>query len=329
MTGRGKWLTPLVVGLALGPVGLGVATVSTLVAAPAGAATAVDCSTGVIVAADFGTWGGGINTVCDPQLPDNGADALVATNFEPVGVASYGGLNFICTIGGYPENDPCTSTPPGNAYWSFWYADAGANAWAYSQQGAENLTPQPGSIEAWVFGGDTGASPPPSFPSPNTLRAETTDSVTPTTVPPTTATPPPPVTTVASPPPSTGGSSTGSPTGSSGASTSGPGSHPTSGAKPTVGAGGGSAIEATGPIGPTGVPTGGTVAPHSSRLPSTAADRGGGSASVSIPRIIDAAPTVAGLQPTRSPIPFVIGAVAVLLLAAGGGVIAWRRRRTG
>jgi len=98
-------------------------------AAPAGADTVANCSNGVIVAADFATWGGNINSVCDPTLPPNAAEALVATGFDPVGVASYGGLAFICQIAGYPQGEDCNTTPPGNAYWAFWYANAGENSW--------------------------------------------------------------------------------------------------------------------------------------------------------------------------------------------------------
>jgi hypothetical protein len=336
MSGMRKWIAPLLVGLALGPVGLGAATASTLVAASPAGAAAVDCSSGLIVAADFGTWGGAINTVCDPQLPDNAADALVATNFQPVGVASYGGLNFICTIGGYPQNDPCTTTPPGNAYWSFWYADAGANTWTYSPLGAENLHPQAGSVEGWVFGGNTGATPPASFPAPNTLRAATSDIVTTATTapPPTTTSLPPTLTTTAatSPPPAPGHPSgtspaSGSASGSGGAAGK-PGAQQTPGAKPAVGTTG--TTPGTGPTDGSDAPTGSTVGPHPSQLPSTVGNQGdGGSSSAPIPKIIDAAPTVAGLEPAPSPIPFVVGAVIVVLLAGGGGFIAWRRRRTG
>ncbi len=164
--------------------------------APAGADTVANCSSGVIVAADFATWGGNINSVCDPTLPPNAADALVTTGFDPVGVASYGGLAFICQIAGYPQGEDCNTTPPGNAYWSFWYADAGENSWTYSQLGAESLHPVAGSVEAWVFGGGSGGGQP-AIPSPETVRADTTDISSPTTTTTTGAAPSIPATTTA------------------------------------------------------------------------------------------------------------------------------------
>ena len=99
----------------------------------AGADPTVDCSTGVIVAVDFATWAGTINTVCDAgTLPATAAYALQTAGFNPVGVAGYG-LAFICQIGSDPPDDSLPATPPANAYWSFWYADAGNNTWTYSR----------------------------------------------------------------------------------------------------------------------------------------------------------------------------------------------------
>ena len=133
-----------------------------LPAAPAGADPAVNCSTGVIVAADFSPWGGNINSVCDASLPATAAEALVDAKFDPNGVAGYG-LAFICQIAGDPPDDTCATTPPADAYWAFWYADAGHDTWTYSQSGAMSLEPAAGSVEAWVFGGTPGpARLPPS-----------------------------------------------------------------------------------------------------------------------------------------------------------------------
>jgi LPXTG-motif cell wall-anchored protein len=44
---------------------------------------------------------------------------------------------------------------------------------------------------------------------------------------------------------------------------------------------------------------------------------------------VDSAPASATQQSTGSPLPFLIGAAAVAVLGASGGLIAWRRRRTG
>jgi LPXTG-motif cell wall-anchored protein len=50
--------------------------------------------------------------------------------------------------------------------------------------------------------------------------------------------------------------------------------------------------------------------------------------STTSPKIVDAAPVVATDKPAGSSAPFVVGALAVVLLAATGGLVAWRRRRT-
>ena len=129
----------------------------------AGADPTVDCSAGVVVAVNYATWSGPIDTVCDAgTLPATAAYALQTARFNPVGVTSYG-LAFICQIGGDPPDDSCQSTPPANAYWSLWYADSGNNSWTYSTVGAMGLEPQAGSVEYWVFGGASGAVQPPAL----------------------------------------------------------------------------------------------------------------------------------------------------------------------
>jgi hypothetical protein len=285
--------------------------------APAGADTAANCSSGVIVAADFATWGGNINSVCDPTLPPNSAEALVATGFDPVGVASYGGLAFICQIAGYPQGEDCNTTPPGNAYWSFWYANAGENSWTYSQLGAESLHPAPGSVEAWVFGGASGGGQP-SIPAPDTVRADTTDTSSPTTT--TTVTVPASVPTTTPTPTSPAGVAS-----STGGGSAGSGQHSTAGAAPVVPAG-----STTGPTGATG-----THSPSRSTHPgttpaptTTTAPEARGPKSSSSPRIVDAAPVSAHEQGADSPLPFLFGASIVAVLAAGAALVAWRRRRT-
>jgi hypothetical protein len=294
-----------------------------LAAPPAGAAPAVNCSAGVIVAADFAPWGGDVNSVCDPTLPANAADVLVDTKFDPVGVAQYG-LAFICQIAGDPPDDSCATTPPADAYWSFWYADAGDNTWQYSQSGATNLQPEAGSVEAWIFGGNTGASPPSAFPSPKAIRAATartsgTTTSTPPAPPPTSlattpataASTPPPATT---PPPSAGGGTGGSEQPSTTVPVAGLSSADRQG-------GTASAESSTRPRAPT--VTGRTGKPHRD-----SPDGAPAATEPSIPKIVDAAPAVAARPAGGSPLPFVIGAVAVAALAATGGLMAWRRRRT-
>ncbi len=289
----------------------------------AGAAPAVHCSTGVVVVADFAPWGGDINSVCDATLPANASEALVAARFHPTGVAAYGGLNFICQIAGDPPHVTCASTPPANAYWSFWYADAGSDTWTYSPLGPESLEPRAGSVEAWVFGSNTGAGPPASFPSPNALRTATgrasgttTTSTQPASSPtssPSATTPAgAPATTAAPAPPAGAGGNGRTPDAATAAKTP---------ATPAGGAASTTRRTKPSPSTGTGAGTGGSRRGTDARTPP---DR-----KASIPKIVDAAPAMAAQQPQGSPLPFAINAAAVAALAAGAGLIAWRRRRTG
>ncbi len=311
--------------VAVGMVGLGSIGASGLAGPepPAGAATATSCSTGVIVAVDFAHWGGNIDSVCDSPLPDNAADALVVAKFRPLGVSEDGGLAFICTIAGDPPDANCNTTPPGNAYWSFWYANAGKDAWTYSPLGAESLVPRAGSVEAWIFGGDTAAHPPSSFPSPNSVRASFSSSSSTTTAPTTAST----TTTSGSTTPTGTKHEPTTTTTTTGASSPKSSRHATSG----------------GHHPPTTKPTEKPSREPTSKVPmtsTTAAGRAGtaerslsdpralAGRKKSTPRIVDAAPAVAARPPAGSPLPFVIGSMAILVLGGTAGFVAWRRRRT-
>lgn len=325
----GRTLLAVIVGAAV----VGCASATALVApARAAGADAPTCSSGVIVAVDFSPWDGPVNTVCDLVLPQTAAYALEVSGFDPVGVASYG-LAFICQIAGDPPDDSCQSTPPASAYWSFWIAEAGANSWTYSNEGAMSLEPQAGSVEAWVFGDET-ASSQPDIPSPNAIRASTTDT--------TTATlgsgqgQPPPATTPTSPAAGGGGSatppdptsaqgntssavSTGS-SGSSGSST--PESSPSPADTP-----GGSSIHTSGGGFQAGSPTSKPQVgpPHGKPAGASGSSQPKAETS-STPRIVSAAPVLAH-QSSGTPVGAVIGAVAVIALAGAAGFLARRRRR--
>jgi hypothetical protein len=297
-------------------------------AGPAGAAA--DCSSGVIVAADFSPWvPDTVNSVCDPGLPPNAAQALVDTGFDPVGVSTYPPLAFICTIAGYPRGEDCSTTPPGNAYWSFWYANGAT--WTYSELGATALTPVAGSVEYWEFGGASASNPPTTTPA--ALRSSTST---------TTTTPAPPATTPSTAPPaSTAVPVAGTPAGSAGGSDGGGSGNGTS-HSPTVSGEGATTTGAQTSTGTSGTPgssksgnpdgpsstqaaTGSTTRPSPS---ATKTDRGtGGSAQG--PTIVNAAPVVAAEDSPGSSAPFALGAVGIAVLAGTGGLIAWRRRRTG
>jgi hypothetical protein len=167
---------------------LALATFGAVAAAgPAGAAAQPvgDCTTtsGVIVAVDFGHWGGPVLRSCG-TTPTTAYDLLNQGGWRTTG-DEHDGPGFICRIGyaGYhggtqyptPSQDACVLTPPASAYWAFWYANPGQNAWTYSSEGAMSTDPVPGSVELWVFGGTniggTSGSAVPAV-SPGGLRAE-------------------------------------------------------------------------------------------------------------------------------------------------------------
>lgn len=302
------------------------ATVSLLPATPAGAATAVDCSAGVIVAVDFSSWGGNTDAVCDTILPANAAYALVATGFDPTPVSSYG-LDFICQIQGVngvedPPGEDCSTTPPANAYWSFWYADSGQDVWNYSNLGAMSLQPLTGSVEAWVFGGETGGAQPSGLPTPDEVRAATTQTVTGTGTGTTTTT-------------TTTTTATGTPPGSSSGSNPAPApqgasTDPAPASTPSA-AGGTTSTSA--PTRAKLSPSPAQSAPSAGRTsPAAHGSRGSGSTSTSRPgdgeRIVSAVPAVDARHPSSGPsTSFLVGAGVVLLLIAVAGTMTWVRRR--
>lgn len=75
--------------------------------------------------------------------PATGTDALTAAGLE----LNRDGSNFICAIGGYPS--PCPATFNGQ-FWNYYQAKAGAE-YAFSQVGADEAKPEPGTIEAWCY----------------------------------------------------------------------------------------------------------------------------------------------------------------------------------
>lgn len=109
--------------------------------APAQAA-ACSGSEGVTVVVDFG---GTEQVGCAQGDPTSGTDALTKAGFawtfhprEP---------GFICTIGGSPADQQCMKPN----YWSYWHK-SGGGGWQYSNVGATQYDPAPGSTEGWSFG---------------------------------------------------------------------------------------------------------------------------------------------------------------------------------
>jgi hypothetical protein len=136
----------------------------------------------VVVAVDFAHWGGPVLRACG-TTPTTGYALLNQGGWHTSG-DEHDGPAFICRIGyagfsggtQYPTaaQDACVLTPPASAYWAFWYANPGQDNWAYSQAGAMDTDPVPGSVELWTFGGTTtGGTSGSAVPSvsPGSLRA--------------------------------------------------------------------------------------------------------------------------------------------------------------
>ena len=156
MSGWGRRTALVIVLAMLGPATSAAPALAT--AQPIG-----DCTTtsGVIVAVDFGHWGGPVLRSCG-TTPTTGYNLLNQGGWQTTGT-EHDGPGFICRIGytGYqggtqyptPSEQSCVLTPPANAYWAFWYANPGQHVWSYSQTGAMAVQPEPGSVELWTFGG--------------------------------------------------------------------------------------------------------------------------------------------------------------------------------
>lgn len=116
----------------------------------------------IAVVVSFNSLGGGTQTSCIGDV-GSGLAALNAS-FGYQGTTRF--PTFVCRINGAPASDPCQSTPPATAYWSYWTASMGGT-WAYSNLGAASTNPAPGGVEGWSFG--SGSQPgisPPSAPTP-------------------------------------------------------------------------------------------------------------------------------------------------------------------
>ena len=126
-------------------------SVPALSANAAGTAGYCPDGTGVTVVVDFQELGGETLIRCAPGEQENGLTALENAGFEVAGTDRWG-KSFICRINGKPGTDtePCTNTPPADAYWSYWHADNGGT-WEYSSTGATYSKPAQGSFEGWSF----------------------------------------------------------------------------------------------------------------------------------------------------------------------------------
>jgi hypothetical protein len=164
-------------------------TLMTAVAARAAPASAsarpvADCTatSGVILAVDFGYWGGPTLRSCG-STPTTGYALLNEGGWHTTGT-EHDGPDFVCRIGynryheglqyPAPRQEACVLTPPVNAYWTYWQASPGQDTWIYSQAGPMSVDPAPGSIDLWIFGGTSiGGSSGSAVPriSPDSIRS--------------------------------------------------------------------------------------------------------------------------------------------------------------
>ena len=151
--------------------------------APATPAAAAACAegAGVTVVVDFASLGVSTDTDCAAGDPGSGLEALRAAGHEPTRAAQQPGY-FVCRIDGKPANDPCQRTSPADAYWSYWHAEPGGS-WTFSDTGAADRDPAPGTVEGWAFGaGDPPSSPPPRNRAPAAPSRSPTRAPSPTPV---------------------------------------------------------------------------------------------------------------------------------------------------
>ncbi|WP_146147971.1 hypothetical protein [Glycomyces artemisiae] len=125
--------------------------------APAAPAAAQDACAGVTVVVDFGELDD-LRTGCAAD-PADGLDALAQAGFAVTEVAAIRGM--VCSIDALPATD-CGASPPADAYWSYWHANAGDEEWTYSMVGGADATPDAGDVEGWAFG--DGSAPPALAP---------------------------------------------------------------------------------------------------------------------------------------------------------------------
>ncbi|MFJ5228908.1 hypothetical protein ACIQBJ_03315 [Kitasatospora sp. NPDC088391] len=282
-------------------------------------------SRNVVLAIDFGRWGGPVLRACG-STPTTGYQLLNQGGWKTTGT-QHDGPGFICRIGysGYqggkqfppPEQEKCVLTPPATTYWSYWHADPGQHTWSYSRLGAMSYHPLPGSVDAWVFGEtDIGGSRGgPSF-SPDSVRALDSDADR----------------------SSSGGTNGGGTGGSSGGGTGGGGTAGSTGgggrpSAPTPRTGNGT----TGGGSSSDPPPAGTAPEPSDSAPAAASDTPGPEASPSdapspaasgsSSASVDAAPLADAPRSSSGSIaPVVTGVVLVAALGTATAVVAVRRR---
>ena len=168
--------------LVLGLAGACASVAGATAAASAPVAPTAACaagSDGVTVVVDFGNLPGGVQIRCVTEPVSSGFDALVKAGFTYSGAQRFPGL--LCRIDGRPADDPCVNAPPPDRYWAYWTASEPGGAWTYSDLGAGNRTPPPGSVEGWAFSEGCTRKPqgPPCPSATTTTRPRPTTTTAP------------------------------------------------------------------------------------------------------------------------------------------------------
>ncbi|UDY37421.1 hypothetical protein [Dermatobacter hominis] len=285
------------------------------------------------VVIDFQDLGGGIWVRCAPGPSATGFEALQRAGVPFTTTVRFPG--FLCRIDGRPAADPCQTTSPASAYWSYWIAPRGG-AWCYSSLGGANRNPPEGSVEGWSFslGRGTDAIPPPRFAPPARVPGapaslpggECDAAKTPPTVPPSTTPTAPPTTARPAAPrnPTASGGATG-PAGTAPAAGAGPG------AAASPAAGGPDATAPAGVAGETTVP----AAPDGGTATTSGvedADDGGSTGSTIVTpdgeEVAINAPGSSGDGPSSSPVGVLVALVLIAALSATSFVVRRRTRAT-
>ena len=134
---------------------------------------------GITLVVDFQSLGGGVNLRCAAQPINNGYDAFRRAN---VSYETVEGKDFVCRIAALPEDANCSAYPPGNHYWSYWWAKPGGD-WTYATKGAGAHKPVPGAYEGWSFVNSDTATPPRYPPPPPPTTTTTPATTAPTAAP--------------------------------------------------------------------------------------------------------------------------------------------------
>lgn len=288
-TPTARALSAFTLGLVLaGPAVLAGPSPGVAHAALAGTAGFCPDANGVTVIVDFQELGGTTIVRCAQGDQPTGLAALKNAGLQVTGTQRWGEA-FICRIQDKPGPDaePCIDTPPVSAYWSYWHAP-NDGAWSYSDRGGLTRKPPLGSFEGWSFSKDrTATTTPPPRVAPR--RPE----------PPPAATPPPAQATAPA-----------------------QGTRPASQVPTAPGA---SAPAVTG--GATPAPTSGPAAlgPELSATPAQPST--GPSVSISTSETWTGDVDQRAAAPSSDgPMGLIVGGCIVLLFAAAGGAVVWRRK---